>query len=102
MFDHFDERPASTGPLQDAVAYSSRANDRRYRRIGSHLVPRTTGGKLAAAAFLGLLALTQWPFLALANRIEPSLFGVPFLFVYLLLIYALLIAVLVLAAYAKL
>ena len=42
-----------------------------------------------------LFALTQPPLVfVLANRIEPSWFGVPFLFVYLLALYIALIGVL--------
>ncbi len=45
--------------------------------------------------FSGLLALTQPPAVyAIANRIEPWLLGVPFLYGYLLIIYCALIAVL--------
>ncbi len=42
-----------------------------------------------------LFGLTQWPLLAWANRIEPTLYGVPFLYVYLLVIYLLAIALLI-------
>lgn len=47
------------------------------------------------AAFLGLFAFTQPPLVFwLGNRIEPSLAGLPFLYVYLLVLYLALIAVL--------
>lgn len=47
------------------------------------------------AAFLGLFAFTQPPLVFwLGNRIEPSVAGVPFLYVYLLVLYLALIAVL--------
>ena len=46
--------------------------------------------------FVGLFALTQPPFVhTLANRIEPWVFGLPFLYTYLLVIYFALIAVLI-------
>lgn len=53
----------------------------------SHYRPRTRAGRIALVAFLTLLALTQPPFVGLANRIEPWLFGLPFLYTYLLLLY---------------
>lgn len=48
------------------------------------------------AAFLGLFAFTQPPLVFwIANRVEPSVAGVPFLYAYLFVFYLLLIAVLV-------
>ena len=45
--------------------------------------------------FVCVLALAQPPLVhTIANRIEPWLFGVPFLYAYLLVIYCVLIAVL--------
>lgn len=70
-----------------------------YPRYPSHFVPRTLAGRLTVAAFIGLMALAQPPIVfALANRVEPWLLGMPFLFSYLLLVYAAMIAVLVVAA----
>jgi hypothetical protein len=70
-----------------------------YPRYASHFVPRTLAGRLAVAAFVALMAMAQPPIVfALANRIEPWLLGMPFLFSYLLLVYAAMIAVLVAAA----
>jgi len=47
------------------------------------------------AAFIGLFAFTQPPLVfLLANRIEPTVLGVPFLYVYLLVLYFGLIGVL--------
>jgi hypothetical protein len=61
----------------------------------SHFVPRTREGRIAALAFLGLLALAQPPLVfVLGNRIEPWLLGMPFLYAYLLVIYIAMIAVL--------
>ena len=69
------------------------------RRAGprpSHFLPRTGAGRLAVAAFLGLFAFTQPPLVFwIANRVEPSVAGVPFLYAYLFVFYLLLIAVLV-------
>lgn len=70
-----------------------------YPRYGSHYVPRSTGARLALGAFLLLLLLAEPPIVfAVANRIEPLLLGLPFLFAYLLLVYVAMIAVLILAA----
>jgi hypothetical protein len=64
----------------------------------SHYLPRTRGGRVAAITFIALFLLAEPPLVfLLANRIEPMLLGMPFLYVYLLVIYAALIAVLVLA-----
>ena len=62
----------------------------------SHLFPRTRSGWWSVLSFLFLFALTQPPFVSRpANRIEPLILGLPFLYVWLLVIYGLLIAVLV-------
>lgn len=62
----------------------------------SHYLPRTPAGWTATAAFLTLFLLTQPPLVfLLANRIEPRVFGAPFLYVYLLVCYVLQIAVLI-------
>lgn len=69
---------------------------RDYPAWRSHYRPRTWRGWFALVAFLALLALTQPPFLhGLANRIEPWVLGLPFLYAYLLIIYVALIAVLI-------
>ena len=61
----------------------------------SHYRPRSRDGRIAVVAFLGLLALAQPPFVHnLANRIEPWILGVPFLYAYLLAIYVAMIGVL--------
>ncbi len=62
----------------------------------SHLLPRTRAGRIAVVAFLALLALTQPPLVyLLANRIQPWILGVPFLYAYLLIVYLAMIAVLI-------
>lgn len=66
-----------------------------YPQHRSHFRPRTRSGWVATTLFVGLLLLAQPPLVYLvANRIEPWLLGMPFLYTYLLLIYAALIAVL--------
>jgi hypothetical protein len=71
------------------------SRDHEYPRYRSHFLPRTPRGWIAVMLFSGLLALTQPPAVyAIANRIEPWLLGVPFLYGYLLIIYCALIAVL--------
>lgn len=68
--------------------------------IRSHWVPRTAAGRLAVALFVLLMALAQPPWVyVLANRVEPWILGVPFLYAYLLFVYAAMIAVLVWAAW---
>ena len=60
-------------------------------QIPSHLRPRSARGWFIIAYFVALFALTQWPFLAWANRIEPLVFGLPFLYAYLSIDYALML-----------
>ena len=48
--------------------------------------------------YLLLLAFAEWPFMPLANRIEPTFLGFPFLFSYLAVIYVAKIVLLVYAA----
>ncbi len=59
--------------------------------IPSHYFPRTGRTRFLIAYFAVLLALTQWPFLAWANRIEPLILGFPFLYAYLSIDYALML-----------
>ena len=62
----------------------------------SHLLPRTREGWVAVLLFLGLFALVEPPFVhSLANRVEPWLLGLPFLYMYLLVLYSALICVLI-------
>lgn len=65
--------------------------------IPSHYIPRTYAGRAAVILFLGLLALAEPPIVfAVANRIEPWIGGVPFLYGWLTLVYVALLAVLIL------
>ena len=62
----------------------------------SHWLPRTRDGWTACIAFTALFLLAMPPVThTLLNRVEPTLLGVPFLFVALLAIYTALIGVLV-------
>ncbi len=62
----------------------------------SHYFPRTRDGWIATVLFVALFALTQPPFVhGFANRIEPRVFGLPFLYAYLLVLYCALIGVLI-------
>lgn len=62
----------------------------------SHFLPRTRTGWTATVLLLACMALSQPPVVhGLANRIEPAILGVPFLFVYLLGVYTVTIAVLI-------
>jgi hypothetical protein len=61
----------------------------------SHYLPRTRQGWVAVVLFLVLMALVEPPVVhTLANRVEPWIMGVPFLYAYLLVLYSLLIGVL--------
>lgn len=61
----------------------------------SHYRPRTREGRIAVALFVILMAMAQPPLVhGLADRVEPWLLGLPFLYVYLLVIYSALIGVL--------
>lgn len=66
-------------------------------RRRSHWWPRTLRGKVATVGFLGTLALAQPQIVfAFANRIDPLVAGVPFLYAYLTGVYVLLLALLLL------
>ncbi len=74
----------------------SRVGSDEYPVYRSHFLPRTGPGWIAVILFVALFALTQPPFVyVLANRVEPWLLGLPFLYTYLLVIYFALIAVLI-------
>jgi hypothetical protein len=65
-------------------------------RRRSHLVPRTRDGRIALVVFVAIFLLAMPPVThTLLDRIEPTVLGVPFLFVSLLAIYTALIGVLV-------
>ena len=62
----------------------------------SHYLPRTRSGWTATVLLLACMALSQPPVVhGLANRIEPWILGMPFLFVYLFCVYTAMIAVLI-------
>lgn len=61
----------------------------------SHFRPRSRAGWIAVIAFLSLMALAQPPVVhRLVNRIEPWVFGLPFLYAWLLGVYVAMIGVL--------
>lgn len=62
----------------------------------SHYLPRTRAGWVATVLLLVCMALSQPPVVhGLVNRTEPWVFGMPFLFVWLLAVYTAAIAVLI-------
>jgi hypothetical protein len=61
----------------------------------SHYLPRTRNGWIGVVLFLLLMILVEPPVVhTLANRIEPWILGVPFLYAYLFVLYVLIIGVL--------
>ncbi len=61
----------------------------------SHFLPRSRRGWIAVIAFLGLMALAQPPIVfRFANRVEPWVLGLPFLYAWLLGVYVAMIGVL--------
>ena len=65
-------------------------------RFRSHYLPRSRQGWIGLVLFLLLMALAEPPIVtSWANRIEPWILGVPFLYGYLTVIYCLLIALLI-------
>jgi len=69
---------------------------RRPPRFRSHYVPRTFAGWTAVLLFVALMAMAQPPIVhTMANRTEPWVFGMPFLYVYLLALYIAMIGVLI-------
>ena len=61
----------------------------------SHYLPRTRNGWIGVVLFLFLMILVEPPVVhSLANRIEPWILGVPFLYAYLFVLYVLIIGVL--------
>jgi len=70
------------------------------RPIRSHWLPRSAAGRTATAVFLLLFALAEPPIVhGLANRVEPWIVGLPFLYAYLLFVYLGLVAALIWAAW---
>lgn len=88
-----EESPEGSGPGEGRASSSTPHGGQGLYR--SHLLPRTGRGWVAVVSFLVLFALVEPPFVfSFANRIEPWVFGLPFLYAYLLVIYMGLIAVL--------
>lgn len=74
-----------------------------YPRIRSHWWPRSAVGRRAILAFCGLMALAQPPLVFwLANRVEPLIVGMPFLYAWLLVLYVAMIGVLLRAYWQRL
>ena len=68
--------------------------DRRPPR--SHFIPRTRAGRTSVVVFMLLYALCMPPVThTVLNRVEPTVLGLPFFWVALLVVYTLLIAVLI-------
>ncbi len=68
----------------------------QYPRYRNHFLPRTRAGAVATVLFMLVFACAQPPIVFLvANRIEPLVFGLPFLYMYLLALYVALIAILI-------
>jgi hypothetical protein len=64
----------------------------------SHYLPRTAKGKAVVILLFVILALGQPPIITTwANRIEPTVISLPFLYVYLFGIYVVLVVVLIVA-----
>ena len=83
------------GPTRGEGASSGKER-RGEGAFRSHLLPRTRAGWIAVLLFLGLFVLVEPPFVhGLANRLEPWILGVPFLYAYLLVLYTALIGVLI-------
>lgn len=61
----------------------------------SHFLPRSREGWIGVVAFVGLMLLAQPPIVfAVANRVEPWILGMPFLYAWLLGVYVAMIGVL--------
>ena len=66
-----------------------------YPKYRSHYRPRTRQGWIAVVLFVALMALAQPPVVhGWANRVEPWVLGLPFLYVWLLGVYLAMIGVL--------
>ena len=91
-----DASAAARGDADTALLATRHRNHRGGRLMRSHLVPRTRAGWVGLIAFVALMALAQPPIVhGIANRIEPRILGLPFLYAWLLAVYTLLIGVLV-------
>ncbi len=66
-----------------------------YPPYRSHYLPRSRAGWIALVLFIALMALAQPPIVyTVANRVDPWILGLPFLYAYLLVVYCALIGVL--------
>jgi len=71
-----------------------RHNDSPVTR--SHYLPRTGTGWITLVTLIALFSLAEPPLVfVIANRVEPWLFGMPFLYAYLLIIYTAMISVMI-------
>ena len=67
-----------------------------YPQYRSHYLPRSREGWIALILLAVLMAMAQPPIVhSLANRVEPWILGMPFLYAYLLFVYLAMIGVLV-------
>ena len=85
------------------VGMNDSRQQQRYPSYRNHFRPRTRRSWLAMVLFLLLFSLTQPPVVYLvANRVEPWVLGLPFLYSYLLVLYFALIGVLIWAVRRRL
>lgn len=78
-------------------------SEKNFPQYRNHYLPRSRQGWIGLILFLFLMILAEPPIVtSWANRIEPWIFGVPFLYGYLTIIYCFLIAVLIWISWRKL
>ena len=83
-------------PLYNAPAVSNTKSHLKSSGRRNHYIPRTFKGRVAVGLFLLFFSLTQPPMVFwLANRIDPVVLGMPFLYVFLLVDYFILIGILI-------
>ena len=91
-----DTYVTSSAPLYNARAVSNTKSHLKSSERRNHYIPRSFTGRVAVVLFLLFFALTQPPLVFwLANRINPVLLGMPFLYVFLLADYFILIGILI-------
>jgi hypothetical protein len=72
------------------------SGDQAEVRVRSHWRPRTFAGVTATLLFIVLMLLAEPPAVfVIADRVEPVILGMPFLYVYLATLYVGMIAVLI-------
>ncbi len=64
----------------------------------SHLIPRSPGTVILIIWFVICFAAIQWPGWLIANRVEPYVLGLPFMFFWAILWWLLLIATIIYVA----